>query len=119
MFVPLVTATQSSWFFTTVFANTTFVEPEMSKPSELCAAALPPLAELEASPAELSRVRPVIVKPLAPVMSKQWAGQFRMFKLEIWLLVMSLRTMKWSGLSQSAWLLGVENRDGLLCHSTV
>jgi hypothetical protein len=100
MFVPLVTATQSSWFFTTVSDKMTLEQLEKSKPSELCAAALPSLAELEASPAELSSVRPVIIKPSAPVMSKQWTGQFWMFKLEICPFFKSLSTIKWSGLSQ-------------------
>jgi len=70
-FVPLVTATQSSWFLTTVLERTMLVVEEMSNPSELCAAGSPELIALGASPAELSRVRPVIVKSVQPVMSKQ------------------------------------------------
>lgn len=35
MFVPLVTATQSSWFTTVVFERIKLVDEEMSNPSEL------------------------------------------------------------------------------------
>jgi len=97
-FVPLVTATQSSWFLTTVLERTMLVVEEMSNPSELCAAGSPELIALGASPAELSRVRPVIVKSVQPVMSKQWTGQFIMFRFLTVLLTILSRTMKWSGL---------------------
>lgn len=116
IFDPLVIATQSSWFLTTVFDKTTFEQPEKSKPSELCAAAKSPLAELGESPAELSSVKPVMVRSSAPVTSKQWTGQFSIFKFDTTPLVMSLRTMKWSGLSQVSLL--ASNRDdraGLTC----
>jgi len=66
-----VIATQSSWFLTTLFVRMRFVELEISNPSVLCRAASPPLAEFASSPAELSRVRPEIVKSDASVMSKQ------------------------------------------------
>ena len=51
-----------------------FVEEEMSKPSVLCAAALPDDAELAAFPAELSSVMDLRVKPEHDVMLKQWTG---------------------------------------------
>jgi hypothetical protein len=76
MFVPEVTATQSSWLMTVVSVMTIFVLPETSKPSLLCAAARPPEAALGAFPAELSSVSPVMVVPDAEVISKQWTGQF-------------------------------------------
>lgn len=71
MFVPDVTATQSSWLMTVVLVMTMFVLPETSKPSLLWAAGRPPDAELGAFPAELSRVSPVMVVPEAEVTSKQ------------------------------------------------
>ena len=92
--VPLVTATQSSWFLTIVLLNNMLVVLEISKPSELCAAGRPDEAAFGASPAELSRVRPVIVTPVEPVISKQWTGQFWMYKFLITMLVASL-SQKW------------------------
>jgi len=71
MLEPEVIATQSSWFLTTVFERMLLEVEEKSKPSELCAAASPPLIEFAASPAELSSVSPLMVNPLPPVMSKQ------------------------------------------------
>jgi len=71
MLVPEVTATQSSWLMTVVLVIRRFVLPETSKPSLLWAAGRPSDAALGALPAELSRVRPVIVVPEAEVMSKQ------------------------------------------------
>jgi hypothetical protein len=97
-FVPLVTATQSSWFVTVDDDRIMFVVEEISNPSELCAAGFPPLAEFGALPAELSNLIPVTVKPLQPVISKQWTGQFWMFRLEITEFTIFERTIKWSGL---------------------
>jgi hypothetical protein len=76
--VPLVTATQSSWFITIVFERTTLLLEEKSNPSLLWAAGSPSLAELAASPAVLLSVSPVIVNPSQLVTSKQWVGQFWM-----------------------------------------
>jgi hypothetical protein len=70
------------------------VEEEMSNPSELWAAGSPELAALGASPAELSRVRPVIVKSVQPVISKQWTGQFMIFKFLTVLLTILSSTIK-------------------------
>ena len=74
IFCPLVTATQSSWLSTEVFSRMRLFVDEISKPSELCAAGRPPLAELGAFPAELSRVMPVSKTVSPPVISKQCTG---------------------------------------------
>jgi len=76
MLLPDVTATQSSWLITVVEVMIMLLLLETSKPSLLCAAGRPPDAALGAFPAELSSVRPVIVVPEEPVMSKQCTGQF-------------------------------------------
>lgn len=76
MLVPLVTATQSSWFRTVVLERTKLVVEEMSKPSELWAAGRPELTAFGALPAVLLSVSPVMVIRSHPVMSKQWTGQF-------------------------------------------
>lgn len=93
-FTPLVTATQSSWLLTYVFDKMTLLLLEKSKPSELCAAARPPDAELAALPALLSRCRLSIVIPVQPVTSKQWTGQFWMLRLVIVPRTILERTMK-------------------------
>lgn len=56
MLEPLVTATQSSWLLTTEFLSVRPLVEDMSKPSELWAAARPLLTELGAFPAVLSRL---------------------------------------------------------------
>ncbi len=78
--------------------RTTLFEEEKSNPSELCAAAFFPDAELGESPAVLFRVRPVISKVSQPVTSKQCTGQLMMLRLEITPFVTSFTTKKWSGL---------------------
>lgn len=74
IFCPLVTATQSSWLLTDVFSRMRLLVDEISNPSELWAAGNPPLAELGALPAELSRVMPVSKMVSPPVISKQCTG---------------------------------------------
>ena len=96
---PDVTATQSSWFLTVMSLSTMLVLLEMSKPSELCAAASLPVLLLGASPAELSSVRPDRVRPSQLVISKQCVGQFWITRFDtVDVPVTLLRTKKWSGL---------------------
>lgn len=65
--VPELTAKQSSWFFTLAPEIIIFVLEPTSKASVLC-----PNAPV--SPAELSMVTSVIVRPSAPLIEKVWTG---------------------------------------------
>ena len=71
--VPELTATQSSWFITVAPVITTLLLEPISKPSVLCPSA-------PASPAELSIVIPVIVKPSAPLILTACTGVFLICK---------------------------------------
>ena len=98
--LPLVTATQSSWLRTEEAVRRTLFEDDRSKPSELWAAGLPAEAAFGASPAELSRVMPEMVRSVHEVIEKQWTGQLRMLRFDtVERLVSLLSVKKWSGLA--------------------